>query len=110
MKKKSVLFGMFLLICCLWISSCKQEEVVIEQPSLEKSEKEETDKADGKGEKSSQESEPEAETIWVDVSGAVNRPGVYELQKEARVFEAVKAAGGFSKEADTGWLNQAALP
>jgi len=109
MKKKSVLFGMFLLICCLWISSCKQEEVVIEQPSLEKSEKEETDKADGKEEKSSQESEPEAETIWVDVSGAVNRPGVYELQKEARVFEAVKAAGGFSKEADTGWLNQAAL-
>lgn len=64
MKKKSVLFGMFLLICCLWISSCKQEEVVIEQPSLEKSEKEETDKADGKEEKSSQESEPEAETIW----------------------------------------------
>lgn len=54
MKKKSVLFGMFLLICCLWISSCKQEEVVIEQPSLEKSEKEETDKADGKEEKSSQ--------------------------------------------------------
>ena len=75
MKKKSVLFGMFLLICCLWISSCQQEEVVIEQPSLEKSEKEETDKADGKEEKSSQESEPEAETIWVDVSGAVNRPG-----------------------------------
>lgn len=59
--------------------------------------KEETDKADGKEEKSSQESEPEAETIWVDVSGAVNRPGVYELQKEARVFEAVKAAGGFPK-------------
>lgn len=109
MKKKSVLFGMFLLICCLWVSSCKQEEVVIEQPSLEKSEKEETDKADGKEEKSSQESKPEAETIWVDVSGAVNRPGVYELQKEARVFEAVKAVGGFSKEADTGWLNQAAL-
>ena len=39
----------------------------------------------------------------------MNRPGVYELQKEARVFEAVKAAGGFSKEADTGWLNQAVL-
>ena len=52
MKKKSVLFGMFLLICCLWISSCKQEEVVIEQPSLEKSEKEGRDKADGGGEKS----------------------------------------------------------
>ena len=36
-------------------------------------------------------------------------PGVYELDKSSRVFEAVEAAGGFTEEADTAWLNQAAV-
>ena len=47
--------------------------------------------------------------IWIDVSGAVKTPGVYRLKENARVFEAVQAAGGFSENADTQWLNQAAL-
>lgn len=38
--------------------------------------------------------------IWVQVAGAVHVPGVYELFAESRVFEAVAAAGGFSKDAD----------
>lgn len=45
--------------------------------------------------------------IWVDISGAVNNPGVYKLGEGARLFEAVEAAGGFTKEADSQWLNQA---
>jgi competence protein ComEA len=38
--------------------------------------------------------------IWVQVAGAVRRPGVYQLSQGARVFEAISAAGGFSQEAD----------
>jgi len=38
--------------------------------------------------------------IWVQVAGAVNRPGVYEMADGARVFEAVIQAGGFTEEAD----------
>ncbi|MBN1628178.1 MAG: helix-hairpin-helix domain-containing protein [Thermoleophilia bacterium] len=38
--------------------------------------------------------------IWVQVAGAVNRPGVYQMSAEARVFEAVAQAGGFSDTAD----------
>lgn len=42
----------------------------------------------------------EATRIWVQVAGAVNVPGVYQLLADSRVFEAVAAAGGFSAEAD----------
>lgn len=45
--------------------------------------------------------------IYVHVCGAVQSPGVYELQDGMRVYEAIAAAGGFRKEADTQWLNQA---
>lgn len=45
--------------------------------------------------------------IWVDVCGEVKHPGVYSLEENSRVFEAVEAAGGFTGEADTRSLNQA---
>ncbi len=60
-------------------------------------------------EESTGQAEKQQEKIWVDVEGAVKTPGVYELDKSSRVFEAVEAAGGFTEEADTAWLNQAAV-
>jgi len=39
--------------------------------------------------------------ISVDVEGAVNSPGVYKVNKAARVEEAIVAAGGLSGDADT---------
>jgi competence protein ComEA len=41
-----------------------------------------------------------ATIITVDVSGAVGKPGVYELSSDARVQDALIAAGGMSSEAD----------
>lgn len=38
--------------------------------------------------------------IYVQVAGAVLRPGVYRVPSDARAFQAVLQAGGFSKEAD----------
>ncbi len=49
----------------------------------------------------------EPERICVFVCGAVNREGVYELPEGARVIDAVEAAGGFSEDADTAYVNQA---
>jgi competence protein ComEA len=42
----------------------------------------------------------EAPRIWVQVIGAVRRPGVYQVAADARVFEAVLEAGGFADDAD----------
>ena len=50
---------------------------------------------------------PESETIMVDVKGAVQSEGVYELPSTARVNDAIKAAGGFSDQADKKSVNLA---
>ncbi len=49
------------------------------------------------------------QTLMVDVEGAVINPGVYSLPLNARVFEAITAAGGLKKGADTSDINQARL-
>lgn len=47
------------------------------------------------------------DSVVVYVSGAVVKPGVYSFANGARVKDAVDAAGGFSKKADTSFLNLA---
>lgn len=56
------------------------------------------DGADGSGQE---------DAVYVYVCGAVNTPGVYELDKDARVFEAVERAGGMSGDASTDSVNLA---
>lgn len=48
------------------------------------------------------------QTIYVQVSGAVATPGVYEIEEGSRIFQAVELAGGMTEEADGSALNQAA--
>jgi competence protein ComEA len=48
-------------------------------------------------------------TVVVHVAGAVERPGVYELDAGSRVEAAIAAAGGASPQADLGALNLAAV-
>lgn len=45
-------------------------------------------------------------TIWVDVEGAVVNAGVYELSMDARVNEALTAAGGMNGDADRIWVKR----
>lgn len=47
-------------------------------------------------------------SIYVQVAGAVRRPGVYRVPPDARVFQAVTEAGGFTEEADQQALTLAA--
>lgn len=47
--------------------------------------------------------------VMIDVAGAVVNPGVYSLPLNARVFEAIKAAGGLKKGADASDVNQARI-
>ena len=62
-----------------------------------------------------QEHEPEPiiespPKVWyVYVTGAVNKPGVYKLSEDSRVFQAIESAGGFTANADQASLNLAEL-
>ncbi|MDM5351841.1 helix-hairpin-helix domain-containing protein [Lysinibacillus sphaericus] len=45
--------------------------------------------------------------VFVDIKGAVMYPGVYELQPDKRIFDAIQLAGGYIKNADTQLVNHA---
>ena len=51
----------------------------------------------------------EVRMFCVHVSGAVIKPGVYELPEGSRLYEAVDLAGGFSDDADGEYMNLAAV-
>lgn len=48
-----------------------------------------------------------ATDLVVDVKGAVKHPGVYPLTTEHRVMDAIQAAGGYTSQADTRFINHA---
>lgn len=48
----------------------------------------------------------ESETIWVDLAGAVMKPGVYELPSDSRYKDLLARSGGLSAEADRDWLGK----
>lgn len=47
--------------------------------------------------------------VYVDISGEVKKPGVYEVSSDSRIFEVIEKAGGLTGKADTGAINQAEL-
>lgn len=89
------------------LSGCgkKEAEILLEEEQKESSEKVteilETEK----------EPEPEItqppQDIFVDICGAVTKPGVYRMPPDSRVYEAVEAAGGLLPEAAGNRVNQA---
>ena len=47
-----------------------------------------------------------AATIWIDLRGAVQNPGVYELPAGSRINDLLVRAGGLSASADREWLDK----
>ena len=50
--------------------------------------------------------ESDTKTIFIDVAGAVERPGVYQLDSKARINDALVAAGGLAESADRTWVSK----
>ena len=54
-----------------------------------------------------EQSEEEPQTLWVHICGYVNRPGIYEMPIDGRLYDALMAAGGFLEGANENALNLA---
>ena len=50
--------------------------------------------------------EEDSGEIFVDVTGAVEKPGMYKLEGKARINDALMAAGGLSENADREWFEK----
>ena len=48
---------------------------------------------------------PKEEKIKVDIKGAVKNPGVYEINSNGRVADAIEISGGLTNDADTSIIN-----
>lgn len=80
-----ILFGLFLAAIVWIVSRSPSGESVVLRPA------------------------PTEKPVVVYITGAVPRPGVYALPKNARVQDAISAAGGFLAEAEKSQINLAAL-
>ena len=77
------------------------------EESVQDTEDKNSEKINSTDRSDKQEQETENSVFFVYVCGAVNRPGVYELEAGSRVYTAIQAAGGMTEEADQNYLNQA---
>lgn len=109
-KKLSVVMtGVYIMAVLLSGCSKKETSFLLEETGTEPweiSTEETTWESEGQTAEY-QEEKMLPESCFVHVCGAVKYPGVYELPTESRIFEAVEAAGGLTKEACGEYLNQA---
>lgn len=96
--KRNRIYIVMLFFCMTVFGGCKAE------PQIETQEAEILEDSKEPEEK---EQETLEKIIYVQVSGAVASPGVYELPEGSRVFEAIELAGGILENADAGQMNQA---
>ena len=47
--------------------------------------------------------------IYIDLGGAVAKPGVYKVSPETRLYMVIEMAGGLTEDADTNCVNQASF-
>lgn len=95
-------FGLLLLsyglIAVFWPKQ-EKPDIVFEQSS--------TDSLDGKqANDKSVKSAQDKSDIVIDIAGAVEKPGVYHLDSDSRVQDAIKAAGGIVKTANNEWISK----
>ncbi len=91
------------VIISLFLAGCQRtdtDEIILSSV--------ESEKVDDKAPSEPVEVPDTNETVVIFVCGAVADPGVYTLEEDKRIIDAVEAAGGFSENADESYLNLAA--
>lgn len=88
-------------------SESDSEETEFAESDSEKTDSAGRDRNSGSDEAKALPGDDIPETLTVHVCGAVKKEGVYSLPEGSRIRDAIEAAGGFDKEADTSFLNLA---
>ena len=117
-----VTVGLTVLIC---LGGCGQSDAPVALEPLEISQNAETfgesaktgingngqstASGDANAKETARDAAQDQATVMVHVCGQVQNPGVYELPADARVADALLAAGDFTADADTDYWNQAAF-
>lgn len=109
MKKNIIILTiqLFALLCLMSGCGNNEESILLSESMGAKQEESRQEDAGKSGEEADITKEGEKEQIYVQVSGAVAKPGVYALDEGSRIFQAIELAGGVTESADTGSLNQA---
>ena len=95
MKKKFIIILLLMLMGVCPAGCGSAQEYISEQ--LERGVE---DKGQNVSENDAAVTVPEKPEVFVHISGAVKKPGVYSLSDGSRLFDAVSLAGGFTDEAD----------
>lgn len=95
---KNSLAGLFLFIAIFLVSCSNKDDIAVslgEEAVLEQASSEESTEIN------------EKDGIYVYITGQVKNPGVYQVEKDARLYIVIEMAGGFTKNASKKSLNLA---
>ena len=109
MKKKRIRAVLMICVICtiaVMLTGCEEKGLVASEGELQSYSSQETPSQEAS---SDSEAEASAEEIYVDVTGAVQKPGVYQLNQGDRVYQAIEKAGGFREDAEASAINRAAV-
>ena len=109
MKKKRMRAVLMTCVICtiaVMLTGCEEKGLLASEGELQSYSSQEKSSQEAS---SDSETEVPAEEIYVDVTGAVQKPGVYQLKQGDRVYQAIEKAGGFREDAEESAINQAAV-
>ncbi len=101
-KKQIILLGIVVLMMLVGCTGCKKQSYLETQSDLQEEHTKSADTTEEKKQQTEQVTE-----IYVQIDGAVKKPGVYTFSEGSRVYELIEAAGGLLPEAYDLGINQA---
>lgn len=101
-KKQIILLGIVVLMMLVGCTGCKKQSYLETQFDLQEEHTKSADTTEEKKQQTEQVTE-----IYVQIDGAVKKPGVYTFSEGSRVYELIEAAGGLLPEAYDLGINQA---
>lgn len=109
-RRTIVLYAYFglLIAVAMWLSACGRPELTLSsESSISLPATADSQETGSNAVKSAVKRSEPADSWYVQVSGAVLHPGVYQIAPDSRVFRLIEMAGGFTEEAEASAINQA---